>query len=157
MGSHTVVHQENDRTVVKTTAFLNYKKSAKNVVDPTFRMVVLGLFKTIFKVSLCQLFLPSTVDHHIASISSRGAAPSISGEILTCLKKHTFLAQIVTEQFETKKSLKVLFLYCPFLEAQPPNTQVCLPACPPVPVSFWRGFIDNANIYHCWGVSWSVL
>ena len=30
---------------------------------------------------------------------------------------------------------------------------VRLPACPPVPVSFWRGFVDNTNIYHCWGVS----
>ena len=37
-------------------------------------------------------------------------------------------------------------------------------ACPParlfqlaarlsVPVSFWRGFVANTNIYHCWGVS----
>ena len=22
----------------------------------------------------------------------------------------------------------------------------CLPACPPVPVSFWRGFVDNTNV-----------
>ena len=34
---------------------------------------------------------------------------------------------------------------------------VCLSACPSVPVSFWRGFVDNTYIYHCWGVSQSVL
>ena len=27
----------------------------------------------------------------------------------------------------------------------------CLPVCLSVPVSFWRGFSDKTNIYHCWG------
>ena len=29
----------------------------------------------------------------------------------------------------------------------------CPSVCLPVPVSFWRGFVANTNIYHCWGVS----
>ena len=42
-----------------------------------------------------------------------------------------------------------------FLEAhasQHLGLSVCLSACLSVPVSFWRGFVDNTNIYHCWGV-----